>query len=98
LYSITRNGITTQDIKNAKTPIDFATVQKKRNYFGFSSWDSPEGQKEIRGYAGGLSAKLKKIQIIQFIKENPKTSGFIFILIAGMIAYGYYAYKKLKKK
>jgi hypothetical protein len=97
LFNITRNGITPQDIKNAKTPTEFSTLQKKRNYFGFGTWDSAEGQTQIRNYAAGLTRKLNKIQIVQYIKENPKKSGFVAIVVVGLVVYGIYTYKKLKK-
>lgn len=98
LFNITRNGITVEDIKNAKTPEEFALVQKKRNYYGFGAWDSPQGQKEIKGYAGGLLAKLRRIEIIEFIRKNPKKTAFVGILLVGLISYGVYTYMKIKKK
>ena len=57
LYSITRNGVTPEMLKNANSPEIFANLLKKRNYFGIS-----ESQ-----YAAGLKARLKKINILPSI-------------------------------
>jgi len=101
LYQITRNGVTPDQLKNAKDSEEFALLLKKRNYYGFGQWNDPVGQKEIQSYAGGLRAKLSKIDVVAFVKENlkanPKTTIATLIVGVFLIGYGsYFLYKKLK--
>lgn len=98
LFNKTRNGITPEDLKKAKDAQEFATLQKKRNYYGFHAWNTPKGEEEIRNYTNGLIAKLNKINIIEFIKENPKSTFFVGLLVFGLIGYSVYYYKNVYKK
>ena len=91
LYSITKNGITPAQLKNAKTPIEFATLLKTRGYFGTTATQ----------YATGLKSKLKKIKI-QPIENLPgvtvtaeKKNNLIYYVIAGALAI--FIFGKLKK-
>lgn len=60
LYNITMRGVTPEQLKNAKSPEEFANLLKKRGYYGDSETI----------YANGLRAKLLKINILEFVKEN----------------------------
>jgi hypothetical protein len=98
LFAITRNGVTPDDLKKSQSAQEFSTLQKKRNYYGFHAWDTPQGQAEIDAYARGLLAKLRKINIIEFVKENPKSTALAGILIFGLIGYSIFYYKNVYKK
>jgi hypothetical protein len=91
LYSKTLKGVTSIQLKNAKTPIEFATLLKQRGYYGAS----------ITQYSNGLSSKLKKIKI-QPVQTLPavtitaeKKNNLIYYIIAGAIAF--FIFGKLKK-
>lgn len=51
LFEKTRKGVTPEQLKTAKTPEEYADLQKQRGYFGASASE----------YAAGLKSKLKKI-------------------------------------
>jgi uncharacterized FlgJ-related protein len=51
LFEKTRNGVTPEQLKNAKTPDEYADLQKQRGYFGASA----------SAYASGLKSKLNKM-------------------------------------
>lgn len=106
LFKITRNGVTSEQLKNVKDADEFALLQKKRNYYGFANWNTPQGQLEIRNYANGLKAKLKKIEIDESkaVKEVKKDKtkrytkyGTIGFIIIAATAISFYYYKKMKK-
>jgi hypothetical protein len=85
LYSITKGGVTPQQLKNAKDADEFASLLKKRRYY--------DDKESI--YAAGLKAKLLRIQVVEFVTKNKNT----LLLGAGLllIASAYYVYKnKLK--
>ena len=84
LYSKTIGGVTPDQLKNAKTPEEFAGLLKKRSYYGSSE----------TGYGLGLRAKLVKIQVTEFVKEN---KGKIALLLGGIALIGA-AYLILKKR
>jgi flagellum-specific peptidoglycan hydrolase FlgJ len=91
LYGKTLKGITPAQLKNAKSPIEFATLLKQRAYFGVTATQ----------YANGLSSKLKKIKI-QPVQTLPavtitaeKKNNLIYYIIAGAIAF--FIFGKLKK-
>jgi hypothetical protein len=54
LYKITMGGVTPDMLKNANDPVIYANLLKKRGYYGSSA----------SGYASGLKAKLKKLDIV----------------------------------
>jgi len=83
LYSKTIKGVTSEQLKNAKTPIEFATLLKQRGYFGVTASQ----------YATGLKSKLKKISV-QTIENLPvvtitaeKKNKLIYYIIAGAVAF-----------
>lgn len=91
LYAKTLKGVTSNQLKNAKTPNEFATLLKRRGYYGVS----------ILQYENGLISKLKKIKI-QPVKTLPgvtvtaeKKNNLIYYIIAGITAI--YIFGKLKK-
>ena len=81
-YSITIKGVTPEQLKNAKTPEEFARLLKQRGYYG---------DKEST-YAAGIRAKLMRIQVVEFISKNRN----MLLLGAGLVLVGtaYYLYKK----
>jgi uncharacterized FlgJ-related protein len=85
LYSITKGGVSPEQLKNVKGADEFASLLKKRGYYG---------DKESI-YASGLKAKLLRIQVVEFVTKNKNT----LLLGAGLIllASAYYVYNnKLK--
>lgn len=85
-FNITRKGITPQQLKNAKTPEEFARLLKIRYYYG--------GREDT--YVGGIKAKLRRIQIVEFVEKNKKN---ISILVVGLLllSAAYYLYVRKKK-
>lgn len=73
LYNITKGGVSPQQLKNAKTPEEFAKLLKKRGYY--------TDKEEI--YARGLKNKLLKIEVIEFVNENRNylSLGIVLVLI-----------------
>jgi ribosomal protein S8 len=70
LYNITMKGVTPQQLKNSKTPEEFAELLKKRGYYGNNKYGTPQGNVEMKNYAAGLKAKLTKINIIEFVEKT----------------------------
>lgn len=87
LYKITRAGVSFDDLKNVKTPAEFATKLKQRGYFGVTA----------SHYEKLLSSKLTKIKIVEFIKKNPKTSITVVIGVVALSVYGFFYLKKVLK-
>ena len=93
LYSKTLNGITPAQLRNAKTPIEFATLLKTRGYFGTTATQ----------YANGLKSKLKKIKI-QPIENLPtvtitaekKNNMIIYILSGALVLFIFGKMRKSK--
>ena len=94
LYKINRNGIGFAELNASKDTTDYATKLKMRNYYGFASHTTPQGQEEIRKYAAGLTARLRLVNIIEFVKKNKKGIGLI---VAAMVVYVLYVLRKEKK-
>ena len=94
LYSKTMGGVTPEQLKNVKDADEFARLLKKRRYYGPSAYGTAGAEKEISQYAGGMRAKLLKINVLEFVKKNST------LLIAGLlllIGGSYFLYNKLKK-
>lgn len=94
LYSKTMGGVTPEQLKNVKDADEFARLLKKRRYYGPSAYGTAGAEKEISQYAGGMRAKLLKINVLEFVKKNST------LLIAGLILLvggSYLLYKKIKK-
>lgn len=83
LYSKTMGGVTPDQLKNAKSPEEFAGLLKKRGYYGSGE----------TSYGLGLRAKLVKIQVEEFVKDN---KGKIALLLGGaaLIGAAYYLIKR----
>jgi hypothetical protein len=92
LYSKTMGGVTPEQLKNAKTPEEFARLLKKRRYYGPSAYGTPAAEKEIREYAGGIKILMLRAQIVEFVGKNKNGLLIGILLIAGAI----YLYKKNK--
>jgi hypothetical protein len=97
LYSLTRNGVTPEQLKNAKTPEEFAKLLKIRGYYGFGSWNTPAGQKEINQYADFISSKLRRITVVEMYDGNKgKIWTFIGLILVGAAVY-FYLYPNKQK-
>lgn len=79
LYSITKGGVTPEQLKNSKDADEFAALLKKRKYYGDSQ----------SVYARGLKAKLLRIQVVEFVTKNRNG----LLLGAGLLLLAYYVYK-----
>ena len=81
-YSITRKGVTPDQLKNAKTPEEFASLLKTRGYYGGAE----------SSYAAGLKAKLLRFEVVEFVRENKN----ILLIGVGLLAIGgaFYFYTK----
>lgn len=100
LYSKTMNGVTPQMLKDSTSAEDFARKLKMRSYYGFGKLNSPnpdmvaKAESEIKGYAGGLKAKLLRIQVVEFVEKNKVNLAVVGALIIGITAYIYFLKKK----
>jgi uncharacterized FlgJ-related protein len=85
-FAKTMGGVTPDQLKNAKTPEEFANLLKKRNYYGSSE----------SNYAAGLRAKLLRLSVIEFYEKYKKPINYTVIgaVLVGMGAYLYYLKKK----
>lgn len=92
LYNKTMGGVTPDQLKNAKTPEEFARLLKKRKYYGFGAYGTPQAEKEIAGYGAGLKALVLRVEVIEFLKKNKNQ----LLIGLGLIALGaaYYLYTK----
>jgi|LakMenE18May11ns_1017448.scaffolds.fasta_scaffold9909733_2 hypothetical protein len=83
-YNITMRGVTPQQLKSVKNADEFATLLKKRGYYGDSE----------ANYSRGLKSKLLRIQVVEFVSKNRNTlylgGGILLISLA------YYLYSKRK--
>jgi uncharacterized FlgJ-related protein len=83
LYNITMKGVTPKQLKDSTDATEFANLLKQRGYYGGSASE----------YASGLRAKLLKINVLEYIKDNANY-GFIILVAVGL----YFYIKNLKKK
>ena len=81
-FNITRKGITPEQLKNAQTPEEFARLLKIRGYYGG----------EESSYAGGLKAKLLRVQVVEFVSKNKNV--LLLVIGAAILGGAYYYYKK----
>lgn len=96
LYRITKNGVTPEQLRNSKTPEQFADLLKRRNYYGDGDYGTPAADRERANYSAGLKAKLLRIQIVEVIDRNKgKVALGIGLVLAGFIYY-FYIRKKIK--
>lgn len=94
LYSKTMGGVTPDQLKNAKTPEEFADLLKRRSYYGFGKYGTEQGNQEQRNYVNGLKAKLLRIQIVEFIQKNKVNLAIVGVVLIGIGAYLMYLRKK----
>jgi hypothetical protein len=85
-------GVTPEQLKNAKTPEEFARLLKKRRYYGPSAYGTPAAEKEISNYARGIKVLMLRAKIVEFVGKNKKGLG-LGILLLGLAIY---LYKKKK--
>ena len=91
LYRLTMRGVTPADLKNAKTPEEFARLLKKRGYYGPSTYGSASAEREIREYAGGIINRMKLADITEVIVKNKNG---ILIGIVSIIAVIFFLKRK----
>ena len=100
LYNKTMGGVTPQQLKDSTSADDFARKLKLRSYYGFGKLDSGDPSKvaqaeaEIKNYAGGMRAKLLRIQVVEFVEKNKVNLALIGAIIIGITGYVYYLKKK----
>jgi len=85
-FAKTMGGVTPDQLKNVKTPEEFANLLKKRSYYGSSE----------SGYAAGLKSKLLRLSVIEFYETYKKPINYTLIgaALIGIGAYLYYLKKK----
>lgn len=83
-FNITMKGVTPEQLKNVKTPEEFARLLKIRGYYGG----------EESSYAAGMRNKLLRIQVVEFVEKNKNT----LLLVGGIaiLAISYYIFKRKK--
>jgi LPXTG-motif cell wall-anchored protein len=96
LYNLTMRGVTPQQLKDATDTTEFATLLKKRGYYGPSAFGTSGAQAEINNYAGGLRAKLLRINVLEFYTKNKVTVNLalVGVLLIGLTGYFYFLKKK----
>lgn len=92
-YNKTRSGVTPEQLKNAKTPEEFASLLKKRGYYGATE----------SSYASNIKSILNRVKVSEIYgkvenvyKKNSKgiNYGLIAISLIGVTYYAYLLYKK----
>lgn len=92
-YNKTRSGVTPEQLKNAKTPEEFASLLKKRGYYGATE----------SSYASNIKSILNRVKVSEIYgkvenvyKKNSKgiNYGLIAISLIGATYYAYLLYKK----
>lgn len=100
LFKKTINGVTPEELNTAIDSTSYATIQKKRGYFGFHPYGTAGAEDEINQYASFLRARLKRVSVTDYIadfyKNNTSKVNFAIIggVIIGLTGYMYYLYKK----
>ena len=87
-------GVTPEQLRNAKDADEFAMLLKKRSYYGFGKYGTDLGNREQNGYAGGLRAKLLRVEVIEFLQKNKVPIGAVLLIAFGVSAYLYFKLKK----
>ena len=85
-YNLTIRGVAPSQLKNAKSPEEFAHLLKLRGYYGSAETT----------YALGIRAKLLKISVIEFYKNNRNTVNYTAFGI-GLLGIGVGLYFMKKK-
>jgi len=94
LYNITMGGVTPKQLKDSTDASQFADLLKQRRYYGNTAYGTTQATIDIANYASGLRAKLLKINVLEFVKNNKNTLVIGSLLLLG----GTYYYLKLKNK
>lgn len=97
LYNIKMGGVTPQQLKSATDATEFATLLKKRSYYGNTPYGTAQAQADINNYASGMRAKLLRINLLEFYTKN-KTAVNLAVIGGVVIALTVYAYYLKKKK
>lgn len=95
LYSKTMGGVTPEQLKNAKDADDFAALLKKRSYYGFGKHGTEVGNKEQKQYAGGLRAKLLRLEVVEFVRKNKVPIAVVAVAAVGI---SFFLYRKFRNK
>jgi len=89
LYNITMGGVTPEQLKNSKTPEEYAHLLKLRRYYGATEQDYASTIKSILN-------RLKLVEVYELLKKN-KTPIKYGLIGASIIAMGGYFYFLVKK-
>lgn len=95
LYSKTMGGVTPEQLKNAKDADEFADLLKRRSYYGFGKHGTEVGNKEQKQYAGGLKAKLLRLEVVEFVRKNKVP---IALVAVAAVVVSYLLYRKFRNK
>lgn len=95
LYSKTMGGVTPEQLKNAKDADEFADLLKRRSYYGFGKHGTEIGNKEQKQYAGGLKAKLLRLEVVEFVRKNKVP---IALVAVAAVVVSYLLYRKFRNK
>jgi hypothetical protein len=84
-FAKTMGGVTPEQLKNVKTPEEFAKLLKQRKYY----------QDSVDVYTRGLKNKLLRVQVVEFVNKNRNslTLGLGLLILAA----SYYMYKSKNK-
>jgi hypothetical protein len=95
-FAKTMGGVTPDQLKNAKTPDEFAILLKRRSYYGSNPYGTSGAESEVNNYARGLKAKLLRLSVIEFYETYKKPINYTVIgaTLIGIGAYLYYLKKK----
>ncbi len=95
LYSKTMGGVTPEQLKNAKDADEFADLLKRRSYYGFGKHGTEVGNKEQKQYAGGLKAKLLRLEVVEFVRKNKVPIAVVAVAAIGIsfLMYRYFRNK-----
>jgi hypothetical protein len=100
LFKKTVRGVAPEELNTATDSTSYATIQKKRGYYGFHDYGTAGAQAEIDKYAAGLRARLKRVSVSDYISDiykNNKTTvnlAVVGAVLIGITGYMYFLYKK----
>lgn len=96
LYKISRSGVGFNELNSATDATSFATLLKKRSYYGFATYGSHAAESEIRNYAGGLRTRLLLVNVLDFYQKNEKAVNLTIVglVLIGISGYFYYLSKR----
>jgi hypothetical protein len=88
-------GVTPEQLKNAKDADEFADLLKRRSYYGFGKHGTEVGNKEQKQYAGGLKAKLLRLEVVEFVRKNKVPIAVVAVAAIGIsfLMYRYFRNK-----